>query len=159
VLHAYHKHRDLKELDRLGLKRWWPFWAHLPYVNFAPCITPDLLHQIYKGIFKNHLVKWITQVAGKTKLDHQFAAMMRMQGMQHFKRGISTMKQWSGQESKEMGKQFLLIVANTLHEDLILLTCAVCNFIYYAHTAQMTESEVEDMERALVMIQSETLHS
>lgn len=52
VLHMYFLHKSVVELKQLNLKRVWPWWGDLPDVNLSVAIAPDLLHQLYQGIFK-----------------------------------------------------------------------------------------------------------
>jgi hypothetical protein len=148
VLCSYTETDDLGELHEQGLKPWWPFWAHLAHVEFGGCITPNLLDQLHKGIFKSHLVKWVSFVMKTGVVDRRMAAMTRASGMQHFQAGISTVQKWTGQESKEMGMQFLPVVAESTSADLVRLTRAVLDHMYQGHTAQMTEDELEELEEA-----------
>ncbi|KAG8733377.1 hypothetical protein FRC10_000258 [Ceratobasidium sp. 414] len=148
ALRSYLATEDLAELDERGLKPWWPFWAHLPHAEFAGSITPDLLHQLHKGMFKSHLVKWVSRVLGKKVVDKRMAAMTRASGMRHFRIGISSVEKWTGRESKEMGMQFLPVVAETMTDDLVRLTRAMLDHMYRAHAARMTEDELGEMEDA-----------
>ena len=63
------------------------FWKDLPHCNIFNCFTPDLLHQLPKGIFKDHLVKWCTAVVGEAGVYACFKAMNSYPGLCHFKKG------------------------------------------------------------------------
>jgi hypothetical protein len=45
--------------------------THFPQADIHELLSPDLLHQIIKGTFKDHLVEWVTEylegVHGKTR--------------------------------------------------------------------------------------------
>jgi hypothetical protein len=62
ALSGYFKHNSLDELEPLGLKPWWPWWANMPYLNFFATLMPDLLHQLHQGMIKTHLVGWVSSV-------------------------------------------------------------------------------------------------
>ncbi|KAF8595747.1 hypothetical protein BDV93DRAFT_456186, partial [Ceratobasidium sp. AG-I] len=137
-------------LVKLGLKPWWPWWANLPGVEFSRCITPDLLHQWHKGLFKGHAMKWIQRRIGKRQVDQRFASMPRAKDLRHFKTGISRVQQWTGRETKEMAKVFLPLLAKHrgVSDDLAAMIRAMLDFAYLAHSARLTDAEVQEMRDA-----------
>ncbi|KAG8681094.1 hypothetical protein FRC08_015840 [Ceratobasidium sp. 394] len=93
ALRGYFAYRDVGELRDLSLKPVWPWWGDLPNVNLATCFAPDLLHQVYQGVFKTHLVRWLKYLVGGKVLDARFTAMPQAEGMRHFSKGISGVQQ------------------------------------------------------------------
>ncbi|KAG9084267.1 hypothetical protein FS749_005361 [Ceratobasidium sp. UAMH 11750] len=139
-----------KTLDTLGLKPWWPWWADLPGVEFATCITPNLLHQIHKGLFKGHAMRWIQHLLGEPAVDERFVSMTRAKDLRHFKRGISVVSQWTGREAKEMEKVFLPLLAEhpALPNDLVAFIRALLDFSYIARAARLTDTKLDELREA-----------
>lgn len=40
---------------------WQPFTAGFPRADIHELLSPDLLHQVIKGTFKDHIVAWVTE--------------------------------------------------------------------------------------------------
>ncbi|KAI6039361.1 hypothetical protein EDC04DRAFT_2867989 [Pisolithus marmoratus] len=79
-----------------------PFWKALPFMDIFTCITPNILHQLHKGIFHDHLLQWCTSLMGEKEINIHFQAMTHFPTLHHFKKGISTISQWTSTAHKEM---------------------------------------------------------
>ncbi|KAJ1304180.1 hypothetical protein OPQ81_008580 [Rhizoctonia solani] len=154
ALRAYlQSDKDPGELQALRLKPWWPWWASIPYMNFHASIMPDLLHQLYQGMIKTHIIPWTKKAFGAHIVDKCFRAMPGAVGLRHFTKGISKIpgSRWTGHESKETAKQLLPVIASqpSVKPSFVSLTQSVLDFTYRAHKSQMSDSELQQLERAL----------
>jgi hypothetical protein len=142
-----------KEFITQGLRAVWPFWTDLPYCDIFSCITPDILHQLHKGLFKDHLVSWTSACIprGNKEIDKWFKVMAHHPSLRHFKKGISMISQWTGTEYKNMQKVFLGVIAGAAQPALVQAAHGVLDFIYYAHFEQHTLTSLVALEAALCM--------
>ncbi|KAI0244925.1 hypothetical protein BJV78DRAFT_1277591 [Lactifluus subvellereus] len=106
-----------------------PFTARFPWADIHELLCSDLLHQVIKGTFKDHLVTWVGQylvsVHGSTRaaaimadIDRRIAAAPPFPGQRHFPEGRG-FKQWTGDDSKALMKVYLPAISGHVPPQMV----------------------------------------
>ncbi|KAH9900748.1 hypothetical protein C8Q73DRAFT_636509 [Cubamyces lactineus] len=126
-----------------------PFWADLPHTDIFACIAPDILHQLHKGVIKDHLLVWCQKIVGKKTLDERLAALSKCHGLRHFQRGISVISQWTGSKVKELEKVLLSLLVRQVEPSALKAIRALLDFTYYAQYEVHSDETLARMQKAL----------
>ncbi|KDN35600.1 hypothetical protein RSAG8_11462, partial [Rhizoctonia solani AG-8 WAC10335] len=145
-----HREEGSPDFEDFGLHDRWPWWNRHTHLDIATMHSPDLLHQIHKGVFKDHLAKWLVSELGAPTIDIRYQIMPEHHGIRHFKRGISKLSRSTGREAKEMMKVFLPAISDA-GPRVVAASHALIKFSYLAHSSSLTESELGEMDKQLAI--------
>ncbi|KAF8268831.1 hypothetical protein EI94DRAFT_1682471 [Lactarius quietus] len=114
-----------------------PLWHGLPHINIHQSMTPDVLHQLYQGVFK-HLKLWVFDACNKAEIDARCHRLPPNHNIRVFMKGISSLSRVSGHEHDQMCRFFLGLLIdihlpnNLSNIRLIRSVRALLDFLYLA---------------------------
>ena len=90
-----------------------PFWKTLPYVDIFQAITPNVLDQLFQGVFR-HLVSWLKKAYDTGEID---ARIQRLVPNHHidihmFPNGITSFSRVTGEEHNLIGRIILGVIVD-----------------------------------------------
>ncbi|KZT18451.1 hypothetical protein NEOLEDRAFT_1184281 [Neolentinus lepideus HHB14362 ss-1] len=101
-----------------------PFTNNFPHADIHELIALDILHQLIKGTFKDHLVEWVD-------IDRRIAVVPPFTGLRQFPQGCG-FKQWTGDDSKALMKIYLPVLDGLLPQDIVQTIHSLIDFCYLA---------------------------
>ncbi|KAF8952643.1 hypothetical protein BDZ97DRAFT_1681013 [Flammula alnicola] len=136
-----------------------PFTVNFPRADIHEMLSADLLHQLIKGTFKDHLVQWVGDYLfiehGEARaneilddIDRRIAASPLFPGLRHFPHG-RRFKQWTGDDSKALMKVYLPAIAGHVPAEMVQCIAAFLDACYIARRADITEKSVAELEAAI----------
>ncbi|QRV96455.1 Zn-finger protein [Ceratobasidium sp. AG-Ba] len=149
TLQGFKLTNDLRVLQRLKLRPIAPFWDDIPHIDVGKALVPDLLHQLYNGMYE-HARNWVEDLLGTKEFNQRFMVMLGAQDLQHFKKGVTGVKVWTGCELRDMMRQFLPVIVDAqAPPDLVRLVRSLLEFLYLVHSVRLSDFELTRMDGAL----------
>ncbi|EMD36420.1 hypothetical protein CERSUDRAFT_52595 [Gelatoporia subvermispora B] len=136
-----------------------PFTNDFPRADIHELLSPDLLHQLIKGTFKDHLVSWVEDyleiVHGEegakkilTDIDNRIASAPPFSNLRRFPEGRG-FKQWTGDDSKALMKVWLPAIVGYVPSKMVKAIAAFLDFCYLARRNVHTPESLDEMDDAL----------
>ncbi|KAH7918101.1 hypothetical protein BV22DRAFT_1108449 [Leucogyrophana mollusca] len=122
-----------------------PFTHQFPRADIHELLSPDLLHQVIKGTFKDHIVSWVNEYL---YVVHGETLVPAFPGIRCFPDGRD-FSQWTGDDSKALMKVYLPAITGHVPADMVKCLAAFLDFCYLARRNVISMATLEQLEAAL----------
>ncbi|EKM77823.1 hypothetical protein AGABI1DRAFT_101528 [Agaricus bisporus var. burnettii JB137-S8] len=133
-----------------------PFTHDFPRADIHTLLSPDLLHQLIKGTFKDHLVTWINDYFhvkyGESRareiihdIDLRISAVPLYAGLRRFSEGRD-FEQWTGDDSKALMKVYIAAIAGYVPPKMVQCMSAFMNTCYIFRRNSITSAALSTAE-------------
>ncbi|CAA7259005.1 unnamed protein product [Cyclocybe aegerita] len=143
-LDGYEKESTKHRLN--GVHR--PFWRDWPLSEPPIFLTSEPLHHWHKE-FWDHDMKWCIKAVGGHEIDFRFSILHPRVGFQHFKEGVSTLKQVTGREHRDIQRYIVPVIAGAVSGPFLIAIRALIDFRYLAQVTVISDNICTQIENAL----------
>ncbi|KAG2118670.1 uncharacterized protein F5147DRAFT_742178 [Suillus discolor] len=129
-----------------------PFTASFPQADIHELLAPDLLHQVIKGAFEDHLVE-ITYGKRRSKkilaeIDRRIAIVPSFPGLRRFPQGRD-FNQWTGDDSKALMKVYLAAISGLIPDQMVHTIAVFMDFCYIVRCPYLDEADLAALDDSL----------
>ncbi|KAI1781999.1 hypothetical protein LXA43DRAFT_977802 [Ganoderma leucocontextum] len=135
------------------------FTNDFPRADIHELLAPDILHQLIKGTFKDHLVAWVESYLkaknGKAQtlniladIDRRISIVPSFSGLRRFPQGRG-FKQWTGDDSKALMKVYLPAIVGYLPPNVVSSVRSFIEFCYLVRREVHTPESISMLHNAL----------
>ncbi|KAJ7907795.1 hypothetical protein B0H13DRAFT_2332007 [Mycena leptocephala] len=107
-------------------------------------LSPDLLHQVIKGTFKDHLVEWVIEYLHATHGEAR--ALEIIADIDH---RVAYHSEWTGDDSKALMKVYLAAIAGHVPGEMVKCIAAFMDFCYLVQQNSITSDALDDIQEVL----------
>ncbi|KAJ8091523.1 hypothetical protein PM082_024443 [Marasmius tenuissimus] len=136
-----------------------PFTHKFPRADIHELMAPDLLHQLVKGTFFDHLVKWTNEYLYKvhTKeeansiiqdIDRRISAVPAFPGLRRFPDGRD-FNQWTGDDSKALMKVYIVAIKGHVPSDMVKSLAAFMECCFTVRKNSLTSDDFDMFDHHL----------
>ncbi|KAG2054967.1 hypothetical protein BDR06DRAFT_982212 [Suillus hirtellus] len=127
-----------------------PFTASFPWANIHELLSPDLLHQVIKGLFKDHLVTWVEKYLAKTFGTSKAVAMMAEIDWR-----VSAALLFPSLRCFPEATVFLPTITGLVPDQMVQAISAFMDFCYLAHHSTLSKADLDALDNALAQFHKE----
>lgn len=125
-----------------------PFWLNWPLSEPSEFLTSEPLHHWHKG-FWDHDAKWCINAVGGAEIDFRFSVLLPHTGLRHFKEGISSLKQVTGREHRDVQRYIIPVIAGAVPKRFMIAVRSLMDFRYLAQAPVIDEATCLKIDAAL----------
>ena len=125
-----------------------PFWRDMPLSCPSKFFNPEVLHYLHKE-FWDHDIQWCINALGTAEINFRFSVLQPVTGFRHFKEGISSLRQVTGQMHRDIQRTIIAVISGSAPCDVVIAVCSLMDFRYRVQAYWITEVDIELINSAL----------